>query len=34
VTGGVLLTLWILYQLGPVASGLPAPLVRRAALAG
>jgi hypothetical protein len=28
---GVLLTLWILSQLGPVVYGLPVPLVRRAA---
>lgn len=26
---GVLLTLWILSQLGPVVYGLPVPLVRR-----
>jgi hypothetical protein len=29
---GVLLTLWILVQLGPVAYGLPAPLFRRSPL--
>jgi hypothetical protein len=29
---GVLLTLWILVQLGPVAYGLPAPLFRRPSL--
>ena len=32
VVVGVLLTLWILLQLGPVAYGLPAPLFRRAPL--
>lgn len=32
VVVGVLLTLWILLQLGPVAYGLPAPFFRRASL--
>jgi hypothetical protein len=30
---GALLTLWLLYQLGPVAYGLPAPLFRRRGVA-
>jgi hypothetical protein len=33
LTVGGLLTLWVLYHLGPVAYGLPAPFFRRAALA-
>jgi hypothetical protein len=32
VTVGGLLTLWVLYHLGPVAYGLPAPFFRRSAL--
>lgn len=29
---GALLTLWLLYNLGPVAYGLPAPFFRRGSL--